>query len=138
MLISIFVTDGDISRIKIDYELPYQFKACGCCSKLPVYRKITSIIIDNKKALRLNSNCSMFKCRLNLIFHWIIFLFKGYINSFFKMEFQEKSVEISKEIIGNAINILLNMIPLISINKTLKTLLTSKMKEVFKCFLKKI
>jgi hypothetical protein len=30
-LIFILVTDGDISRIKIDYELPDQFKACGCC-----------------------------------------------------------------------------------------------------------
>jgi hypothetical protein len=81
-LISILVTDGDVFRIKIDYELPDQFKICSCCTKLPVYRKITSIIIDNKKiASRLNTNRSMFKCRLNLIFHWIIFLFKGYIKN---------------------------------------------------------
>jgi hypothetical protein len=52
-LISILVTDGDVSRIKIDYELPDQFKACGCCSKLPVYRKITSIIIDNKNNFKI-------------------------------------------------------------------------------------
>jgi hypothetical protein len=52
-LISILVTDGDVSRIKIDYELPDQFKACGCCSKLPIYRKITSIIIDNKNSFKI-------------------------------------------------------------------------------------
>jgi hypothetical protein len=52
-LISILVTDGDVSRIKIDYELPDQFKACGCCSKLPIYRKITSIIIDNKTSFKI-------------------------------------------------------------------------------------
>jgi hypothetical protein len=53
------------------------------------------------------------------------------------MEFQEESVEITKEIIDKAINILLDMIPIISISKTVKNLLTSKMKEVFKCFLEK-
>jgi hypothetical protein len=52
-LISILVTDGDVSRIKIDYELPDQFKTCGCCSKLPVYRKITSIIIDKKNSFKI-------------------------------------------------------------------------------------
>jgi hypothetical protein len=52
-LISILVTDDDVSRIKIDYELPVQFKACGCCSKLPVYRKITSIIIENKNSFKI-------------------------------------------------------------------------------------
>jgi hypothetical protein len=53
------------------------------------------------------------------------------------MEFQDESVDLSKEIIDKAINILLNMVPLISSSKTLKNLLTSKMKEVFKCFLEK-
>jgi hypothetical protein len=52
-LISILVTDNDVSRIKIDYELPDQFKVCGCCTKLPVYRKITSIIIDNKNSFKI-------------------------------------------------------------------------------------
>jgi hypothetical protein len=52
-LISILVTDCDVSRIKIDTELPDQFKACGCCTKLPVYRKITSIIIDNKNSFKI-------------------------------------------------------------------------------------
>jgi hypothetical protein len=52
-LISILVTDGDVSRIKIDTELPDQFKACGCFSKLPMYRKITSIIIDNKNSFKI-------------------------------------------------------------------------------------
>jgi hypothetical protein len=53
------------------------------------------------------------------------------------MEFQEESVDLSKEIIDKAINILLNMIPIISISKTVKNLLISKMKEVFKCFLER-
>jgi hypothetical protein len=52
-LISILVTDGDISRIKIDNELQDHFKACGCCSKLPIYRNITSIIIDNKNSFKI-------------------------------------------------------------------------------------
>jgi hypothetical protein len=51
--ISILVADGDVSKIKIDYELLYQFKVCGCCSKLPIYQKITSIIIDNKNSLKI-------------------------------------------------------------------------------------
>jgi hypothetical protein len=54
-----------------------------------------------------------------------------------KMEFQEESVEITKEIIDKSINILLEMIPLISISKTLKNLLIGKMNHVFKCFLEK-
>jgi hypothetical protein len=53
------------------------------------------------------------------------------------MEFREESVDLSKEIVDKAINILLNMISIISISKTVKNLLTSKMKEVFKCFLEK-
>jgi hypothetical protein len=53
------------------------------------------------------------------------------------MEFQEESVEIKKEIIYKTINILLDMIPLISFSKTLKNLLRNKMNDVFKCFLEK-
>jgi hypothetical protein len=53
------------------------------------------------------------------------------------MEFQEESVEITKEMIDKTINILLDMIPLISISKTLKNLLRNKMNHVFKCFLEK-
>jgi hypothetical protein len=53
------------------------------------------------------------------------------------MEFQEESVDLTKEIIDKGINILLNMIPIISISKTLKNLLASKMNYAFKCFLKK-
>jgi hypothetical protein len=49
---SILVTEHDVSRIKIDSELPDQFNACGC-SKLPIYRKITSIIIYNKKSFKI-------------------------------------------------------------------------------------
>jgi hypothetical protein len=53
------------------------------------------------------------------------------------MEFQEESVDLTKEIIDEAINILLNMVPIISISKTVKNLLIGKMKEVFKCFLER-
>jgi hypothetical protein len=53
------------------------------------------------------------------------------------MEFQEESVDLTKEIIDKVINILFNIIPLISTSKTLKNLLTSKINNVFKCFLEK-
>jgi hypothetical protein len=53
------------------------------------------------------------------------------------MEFQEESVDLTKEIIDKAINILLNIIPLISMSKILENLLTSKVKDVFKCFIEK-
>jgi hypothetical protein len=53
------------------------------------------------------------------------------------MEFQEESVEVTKEMIDKTINILLDMIPLISISETMKNLLISKMNYVFKCFLEK-
>jgi hypothetical protein len=46
-------------------------------------------------------------------------------------------VDKTKEIIDKAINILLNIVSLISISKILKILLTSKMNNVFKCFLEK-
>jgi hypothetical protein len=79
----------------------------------------------------------MFKWKLNLIFHWTIFLFKGYINIFSIIEFKEEFVVITKEIIDKTINILQDMILLIFISKTLKNLLTSKINQVFKCFLEK-
>jgi hypothetical protein len=50
------------------------------------------------------------------------------------MEFQEEFVDLTKEIIDKRINILLNMVPLISISKTVKNLLTSKMNNAFKYF----
>jgi hypothetical protein len=53
------------------------------------------------------------------------------------MEFQEESVEITKEMIDKSINILLDMIPIISISKTVKNLLIVKMTDVFKCFLER-
>jgi hypothetical protein len=53
------------------------------------------------------------------------------------MEFQEESADLTKEIIDKAINILLNMIPIISISKTVKNLLIVKMNDVFKYFLEK-
>jgi hypothetical protein len=53
------------------------------------------------------------------------------------MEFQEESVEITKEMIDKTINILLDMIPFISISKTVKSLLIGKMNYVFKCSLEK-
>jgi hypothetical protein len=46
------------------------------------------------------------------------------------MEFQEESVDLTKKIIDKAINILLNIIPLIHTNKTVKNLLTNKI-QVF-------
>jgi hypothetical protein len=55
-LISILLTDCDISRIRIDQELPDVYKTCWCCAKLPIYLKITSIIIDNKSAFEVNNN----------------------------------------------------------------------------------
>jgi hypothetical protein len=56
ILISILVTNFDISRIRIDHEIPDTFKTCECCAKLPIYRKITSIIIDNKNNFEVNYN----------------------------------------------------------------------------------
>jgi hypothetical protein len=38
-LISILVTDGDVSRIKIDYELPDHFKACCLLFKITYLSK---------------------------------------------------------------------------------------------------
>jgi hypothetical protein len=52
-LISILVTDGDVSRIKIEYELPDNFNVCSYCTKLPISRQITSIIIDNKNSFKI-------------------------------------------------------------------------------------
>jgi hypothetical protein len=53
------------------------------------------------------------------------------------MEFQEESVEITKEIIDKTIDILLEIIPLIYTSKILKNFLTKKMSDVSKCFLEK-
>jgi hypothetical protein len=55
-LISILVTYCDINRIRIDHELPDVFKTCWCCGKLPIYRKMASIIIDNKNNFEVNYN----------------------------------------------------------------------------------
>jgi hypothetical protein len=52
-LIAILVTENDDSRITLEYELPNSFKTCQpCCSKIPIYKKITSIVIDNKHEFR--------------------------------------------------------------------------------------
>jgi hypothetical protein len=136
-LIFILITYGDVSRFKVDYELPDQFKAYSFCSKLPIYRKITSIIINNKNSFKIKYKSFNVQIIPNLIFHWTMFLFKSYINIFSIIQFQEVCVDLTKEIIDKDMNILLNMIPIISISKTVKNLLTSKMKEVFKCFLEK-
>jgi hypothetical protein len=73
-LVSILVTDGDVSRIKIDYELPDQFKACGCFSKLPIYRKITSIIIDNKNSFKIKyeSFYVQMQTEFNILLNYIL------------------------------------------------------------------
>jgi hypothetical protein len=132
------VTDGDVSRINIDYELPDHFKACGYCSKLPIYRKITSIIIDIKNSFKIKyksfyvqmqTECNIF---FRLYFHLrIIHIY------FSKMKFKEESVEITKEIIDKTINIQLDMVPLISTSKTVKNLLINKIIDVFNSFLEK-
>jgi hypothetical protein len=77
----------------------------------------------------------MFKCKLNLIFRWIIFSFKCYTNIFSKlkkeeMEFQEESVKITKDIIDKALDILRNTISLICRSKTLKNFLKNRMNNV--------
>jgi hypothetical protein len=48
-LIAIQVTDGDTSRINIEYDVPEKLsKCCVPCSKNLIYQEIKSIIIDNK------------------------------------------------------------------------------------------
>jgi hypothetical protein len=54
-LISILVTNSDESRILIESEIPDHFKCC-CLDKLPIYKKITSIIIDNKQEFKIFYN----------------------------------------------------------------------------------
>jgi hypothetical protein len=55
-LLSLLITDGDESKIIINYELPDKFKSCTCCEHVPIYRKILAIIIDNKHEFRFNHN----------------------------------------------------------------------------------
>jgi hypothetical protein len=52
-LISILYTDGDICRMKIDSELSGYIKGCSCCSKLFIYKKITSIFINYKNSFKI-------------------------------------------------------------------------------------
>jgi hypothetical protein len=55
-LIAILVTDDDVSRILINSELPSQFKCCNSCSSIPIYKKISSIIIDKKYEFKITYN----------------------------------------------------------------------------------
>jgi hypothetical protein len=55
-LIALLIADGDESKIVIEYELPEKLKSCSCCEHAPIYRKILSIIIDNKHEFRYNHN----------------------------------------------------------------------------------
>jgi hypothetical protein len=55
-LISLLITDGDDSKILIEYELPDKLKTCSFCEHVPIYKKILSIIIDNKYEFRYNHN----------------------------------------------------------------------------------
>jgi hypothetical protein len=55
-LLALLITDGDESKIAIDYELPEKLKSCSCCEHIPVYRKILSIIIDNKYEFKYHHN----------------------------------------------------------------------------------
>jgi hypothetical protein len=54
-LIAILVTDDDISRILVMTDLPDSFKCCPC-SSIPIYKKITSIIIDKKYEFKVTYN----------------------------------------------------------------------------------
>jgi hypothetical protein len=55
-LIAILLTDGDINRIMVESELPKTFNCCPCADKLPIYNKISSIIIDKKKDFKVKYN----------------------------------------------------------------------------------
>jgi hypothetical protein len=55
-LIAILVTENDDSRITLECELPDSFKTFHTLSKIPIYKKITSIIIDNKHEFRNDYN----------------------------------------------------------------------------------
>jgi hypothetical protein len=52
-LITILVTESDDLRITPECKLPDSFKTSQpCCSKISIYKKITSIVIDNKHEFR--------------------------------------------------------------------------------------
>jgi hypothetical protein len=52
-LIAILVTDGDSSRINIEYDIPEKLsKCCVPCTKNLIYQEIKSIIIDNKNVFQ--------------------------------------------------------------------------------------
>jgi hypothetical protein len=53
-LIAILVTDDDVSRILVECDLP---DSCKCCKfGIPIYKKITSIIIDKKYEFKVTYN----------------------------------------------------------------------------------
>jgi hypothetical protein len=75
-LISILITDCDISRIRLNHEIPDAFNTCGYCVKLHIYRKITSIIIDNKNNFEVNYNS--FYVQMQTAFNiWLQYLLKN-------------------------------------------------------------
>jgi hypothetical protein len=118
-LISILVTDCEISRIKIDHEMADVFKTYGCCAKLPFYCKITSIIIDNKYNFEVNYNTYS---QIN------------YILQKSEMDFVIETEKITTNTIEKFITILLSMIPLVQANKWLLQILLSKMHKMFVWF----
>jgi ribosomal protein S26 len=55
-LISLLITDGDETKIIIEYELPEKLKSCSFCEHVPIYRKILSIIINKKQEFKITYN----------------------------------------------------------------------------------
>jgi hypothetical protein len=52
-LIGILVTESDDSRIILECQFSNLFKNCQfCCSKIPICKKIISIVINNKHEFR--------------------------------------------------------------------------------------
>jgi hypothetical protein len=54
-LIAILITDNNESRITIESEIPDHFKCC-CLKELPIYKKISSIVIDKKQEFKIFYN----------------------------------------------------------------------------------
>jgi hypothetical protein len=60
--IYILVTNCDISRIRIDHDIPDAFKTCGCCEKLPIYPSSSTTRTTSKSI----TTPSTFRRRANL------------------------------------------------------------------------
>jgi hypothetical protein len=73
-LIAILVCDNDTNRITMDYELPSHLKCCSKCESIPIYKKITSIIIDKKHDFKVTYNqyCTQMQTVFNISLDYII------------------------------------------------------------------